>query len=367
MNVSFRSDSDALILKMHHCRAYCRTLSQRVYVVEPDDMPPRATILLVHGICEHPFRYFPVAVEWAREGYQTLLFDLYGHGLESEEIEPFCWLVKAYLETANARECRDIIKSESQEYSELAKRIRKTHLKQMKKIRMRDHLNQISSIVNDLSSSETDSNSPPFFLAGHSMGGLLAAEAGWKLGRNGVVRPRGVILFSPALRPCATPSAGWLERAVVALSWASYRHAYLAPIKWIIKAFASLNLKQDTNEVKDWVSDIPDERDLHGIDPLILRGASLGYLSSIERQMFDTLGKGTNYPLDAIIFVPRDDRIVNAEGAIAFGRDLCTSRETESSQLIIYEDFCYHELLRSTKREQVLDAVYQWLDTHCKQ
>ncbi len=367
MNVSFQSDSDALILKMDHCQAYYKPLSQRIYVVEPDEMPPRATILLVHGICEHPFRYFPVAVEWAREGYQTLLFDLYGHGLESEEIEPFLWLAKAYLKTKDAGECRDIIKSESPEYSELAKRIRKTHLKRMKKVRMRDHLNQISSIINDLSSSEMDSNNPPFFLAGHSMGGLLAAEAGWRLGKDEPICPRGVILFSPALRPIATPSAGWLERAVVALSWASYQHAYLAPIKWIIKAFASLNLKQDTNEVKDWVSDIPDERDLQGIDPLILRRVSLGYLSSIERQMFNTLGKGANYPLDAIIFVPRDDRIVNAEGAIAFGGDLCTSRETESSQLIIYENFCYHELLRSTKREHVLDVVYQWLDTHCKQ
>jgi len=232
---------------------------------------------------------------------------------------------------------------------------------------MRDHLNQISSIVKDLSSSKTDSNSPPFFLAGHSMGGLLAAEAGWRLGKDEPIRLRGVILLSPALRPIATPSGGWLEQAVLDLSWASRQHAYLAPIRWIIKAFASFNLKQDTSWVKDWVSDIPDERDLQGIDPLILHKAPLGYVASIEQQMFNTLGKGTNYPLDAIIFVPRDDRIVNAEGAIAFGRDLCTSRETESSQLIIYENFCYHELLRSSKRQQVLGVVYQWLDTHCKQ
>lgn len=366
MNVSYQSDSDALILKMDHCRAYYKTLSQRVYVVEPDDMPPRATILLVHGICEHPFRYFPVAVEWAREGYQTLLFDLYGHGLESEEIEPFLWLTKAYLETTDARECRDIIKSESPESSELAKRIRKTHLKRMKKVRMRDHLNQISSIVNDLSSSETDSKSPPFFLAGHSMGGLLAAEAGWRLGKDDPIRLRGVILFSPALRPIAKPSAGWLERAFMSLSWASHHHAYLVLARWIIKAFASLSLKQDTSWVKDWVSDIPDERDLQGIDPLILHKAPLGYVASIEQQMFNTIYKGASYPTDAIIFVPRDDHIVNAEGTIAFGGDLCTSRETESSQLIIYEDFWSHELLHSSKREQVLDAVYQWLDVHCR-
>ena len=365
MNVSYQSDSDALILKMDHCRAYCKHLSQRVYVVEPDDMPPRATILLVHGICEHPFRYFPVTVELAREGYQTVLFDLYGHGLESEELEPFLWLAKAYLDTTDASECRGIIKSESPDCSELAKRIRKTHLKRMKKARMRDHLNQISSIVNDLSSSETDSNSPPFFLAGHSMGGLLAAEAGWRLGKDDPTRLSGIILFSPALRPIPKPSAGWLERAFMSLSWASYHHAYLTLARWIIKAFASLNLKQDTRWVKDWVSDISDERDLQGIDPLILHQAPLGYVASIEQQMFSTIYKGTNYPTDAIVFVPRDDRIVNAEGAITFGRDLCESRE--SSQLIIYEDFWSHELLRSSKREQALDAVYQWLDAHCKQ
>jgi len=359
---SFQSDSDALILKMHRCRAYCRTLSQRVYVVEPDDMPPRATILLVHGICEHPFRHFPVAVDLAREGYQILLFDLCGHGLESGQIDLFLWLAQAYLEMTDAGELTNIIKSKLQDCSEAVERIRKVNLDRLKKTRMRDHLRQISSIIEDLSTSD----SPPFFLAGHSLGGLLAAAAGWELARNGTVRPRGVILFSPAFRPRSTPAGGWLERAILNLSWASHHHAYLAPVRWIIKGFARLNLKQDVRWIIDWISDIPDERELQGIDPLILRKVPMGYMASIERQMVSTIGKGARYPMDAIIFVPRDDRIVNAEGSITFGEALCASRDTDFSQLIIYDNFWCHELLRSSKREHVLDAVFQWLDVHCR-
>jgi len=362
MNVSFQSDSDALILKMYRCRAYCRTLSQRVYVVEPDDMPPRATILLVHGICEHPFRHFPVAVDLARVGYQILLFDLCGHGLESEQIDPFLWLAQAYLEITDAGELTNIIKSRLQDCSEAVERIWKTHLKCLKKTRMGDHLRQISSIIDDLSIS----NSPPFFLAGHSLGGLLAATAGWELANNGAVHPKGVILFSPAFRPCATPKGGWLEQAILNLSWASHHHAYLAPLRCIIKGFARLNLKQDVRWITNWISDIPEERELQSIDPLILRKVPMGYMASIERQMVSTIGKGARYPMDAIIFVPRDDRIVNAKGAVKFGRDLCASRDADSSQLLIYDNFWCHELLRSSKREHVLDAVYQWLHVHCR-
>ena len=367
MDVSFQSDSDFLILEMHDCLVYGKPLSQRIYVIEPSKTRPHTTILFIHGICEHAFRYFPIAIEWAREGYQVLLFDLRGHGLDSMPIKPFLWLARAYSEVKDARKLTNAIESGILNCLELIEQIQESHLDLLKSVKMADHLHQISSIISELTSQRAGPNDPPFFLAGHSLGGLLTTEAGWGLGNHGTVLPKGIILFSPALKPNAKPAGGCLESAVLSLSWNSHQSGWLAPVKWMLRGFASLNLKQDTHWVSDWISDIPDERELHRIDPLILRKVPLSYLSSIERQMIRTLDKGARYPVDAIIFVPLADRIVDAEGTVAFGETLCTSRGDKSSQLFVYGDFWCHELLRSSRRELILDAVYRWLDMHCEQ
>lgn len=129
-----------------------------------------------------------------------------------------------------------------------------------------------------------------------------------------------------------------------------------ALLRWL---FA--NIEKGTRWVTCWVSDIPEERELYHVDPLTVRAAPLGYLASIERQMVSTLRRGTDYPVDAIVFVPLADRIVNSEGSVAFGERICATRGTGSS-LVTYSDFWCHELLRSSKKSVVLDTLYAWIE-----
>lgn len=349
-----------------HCQAYCKSLQQqRVYVVEPLDAPPRAIILFSHGLCEHAFRHFPLAVELARQGYQTILFDLQGHGPDPEPIEPFLRLAKGYLEETDPQKLANRIVEEKID-TQLVERIHKADLKRLKKVRMKDHLNRIDSIIRGLMASDSDADNPPFFMAGHSLGGLLAAETGWRLGKNGIIRPKGVILLSPGLRPIPPPSSGWLMSATFALSWRSYGNPFLTPVRWLLHGAMSLNFMQNICWVNKKISDIEDERKLHKVDPLILTKVPSGYATSIERQMAKTQRKGSDYPIDAIMIIPGDDHIVNPKGSIAFGKALCAKRGSEDSRLIIYDDFWCHELTHSSKKQETLEALLTWLEAHCK-
>jgi alpha-beta hydrolase superfamily lysophospholipase len=364
MNVSFESNDDRLVQMISGCRIYYKPLEQPVFVVEPADTPPRAVILFIHGIGEHSFRYFNLAIEWAQEGYQTLLFDLQGHGSGIAQTEIILELAREYLKELDSEKFIDTIKSRVDSDPVLFETIRNRNVKLLTKTRMEDHATQVFSIINALSSSGGGSKPLPFFVAGHSLGGVLAANVGWHIGMSGRYRLDGIILFSLALKPIPKPSGSFIESAVVKISWYSRQNVLFSPLGWIIRGLARLNLKESTHWVSDWISDLPQEKDLHRADPLILRTVPLSYLAEIEGLMAETIGKGIGYPVDAVIFVPLADRIVNAEGSINFGNALRSSRKTERNLLVTYPEFPYHELLRSSKRTETLQVMYRWLQAH---
>lgn len=76
---------------------------------EPDAMPPKAVICLVHGLGEHTGRYAHVAEAFGREGFVTFGADLRGHGRSGgarghvSSIEDFMKDIDLLLEQAGAR------------------------------------------------------------------------------------------------------------------------------------------------------------------------------------------------------------------------------------------------------------------------
>lgn len=360
MSISYQPDVDIPISEMSHCNIYCKDMEQRVYVVRPTASQPKATILLIHGLCEHPFRYFPLASDLASEGHQTILFDLKGHGLSFEEVKPYFKLIKEYAKTLDPAELANTILTEIANSVDYAK-VRKENINRLKKIEMEDHLAQINNIINALILPEVDMPDFHFFMAGHSLGGLIASEATWRLGKYGPIQPEGVILLSPALKTIAPPDSNFLTRAFLSISWESHQNIWLTPFRWLVKLLIIFGVKQDVSWSSNWISDIPAEKHLQCVDPLILRELPLGYLVSIEKQMVSTLPKGVDYPVDAIFFIPLDDQIVNPKGNVAFAKIVCNSRGRDSS-MTTYNDFWCHELHRSTKRGEVLDLICAWLN-----
>jgi alpha-beta hydrolase superfamily lysophospholipase len=124
------------------------------------DLIPRAVILIVHGLGEHVWRYYPLAVELNKRGFAVRGYDQYGHG-ESGGIH-------------------GAIPTE-------------TRL-----------LDDLSDVLADTARVYGDDT--PVVLFGHSMGGVVA---------GGFVRLRpkrvqGLILSSPALNPGLSGFQKWL-------------------------------------------------------------------------------------------------------------------------------------------------------------
>jgi alpha-beta hydrolase superfamily lysophospholipase len=127
--------------------------------IDPD-LTPRAVVLIVHGLGEHVWRYYPLAVELNKRGFAVRGFDQYGHG-ESGGIH-------------------GAIPSET---------------------RLLDDLSDVLADTGRVYGDEV-----PIVLLGHSMGGVVA---------GGFVRLRpkrvqGLVLSSPALLPRMSGLQKWL-------------------------------------------------------------------------------------------------------------------------------------------------------------
>jgi alpha-beta hydrolase superfamily lysophospholipase len=369
MQVHFESGVDQLIVEdtAEQYRVYRKCLHQPVYAVEPTDAQPRATILFLHGLCEHAYRHFPLGVEWATHGYQTLLINLAGHGVIPADEEKVRWLIKCYAEGTEPARMVDIIRSRPQTSLAYAQQIRAYNYRLLCGTRMADHDIQIDTIIRELALPLGQGKTPvPFFLGGHSLGGLLATEACRRLARYGSAIPDGVILVNPAFRPLPPPSASQLERGVMSLSLAAKSNRLLRPAGWVLNTFARLDFRVETTWSSEWISDIPPENELHRVDPLILRSVPSGYLTAIAERMAATVKHAAAFPAPVIAFVAQRDRVVDSGGATAFNRALCSGAEEIDHRIKSFSASASHDLSRSSERATVLQELYEWLDARCE-
>ena len=351
-------------LETEHARFRCAQLGQPVYIVEPLQGRPRATILFTHGLCEHGFRYLARAADWASKGLRTVFFHLDGHAVPGGEAERFLWLARAYFEENTAADVLSLVTRWQDENEGVDAALERDRYTRLRQTRMHQHRRQIRSIAQALSAHSADEEPSPLFLAGHSLGGLLSTEMGWRLGTEGGFGLCGVMLFSPALRAAPTPDGGWPESCAVKVGRAAHSHVLLKPVQWLVKGATSLGLKQSTAWASPYVSDLDNEAKLHEQDPLDQQVLPVRYLVAIQEQMAQTRQRAATYPVDVLMFVPTGDSVVDARGALNFARAMQAKNSSAECQLISFDGFGYHDVLRSSTGPRVSATVLEWLDEH---
>ncbi|MBI1372847.1 MAG: alpha/beta fold hydrolase [Phycisphaera sp.] len=361
----FDPDRDTLLRRDDTVTAYLKPLDEPVYVVEPTGVEPAeiaAVTILLHGLCEHPFRFFHLARHLAQRGIQSVMPQLYGHGVPLMDVPLATWLAEAYLATDDtakllgaigrrALACRALGVFHAHNFALLTDADLTEHLKV--------HTEQAHACYGSLFG-PNDGGDPPLFLLGHSLGGLVAAEAGWRLGRSdGGGALRGVVLINPALQPIGKSK---LETGIVNLGWLAMTDPDFDKVHRAINKVTAFDFPINVAWSSDAVSDIPDENRLHAADPLTLRRLPSGYLQAIQRQMGETHTRAATYPVDVLAFASVGDRIVNTDGAIRFMAALHETRDAAACPFVLFEDCPAHDPTRSTRRADVLGRIDRWID-----
>lgn len=336
---------------------------QPFYVVEPVNQAARGTILFIHGLSEHALRFLRWSRTLAEQGYRCVTFHLAGHGTTPEEIGRVNWLAEAYLSLPTEDLLDRIARAHGSERAFLHEN-RRANTRRMAVTKMHHHIAQACHIARTLHRIYNDETLGAFYLGGHSLGGLLAAETGWELWRQGPIKPRGVMLFSPAMRAVAPPQHGRIGRTLVDLSWATRRHTLLAPLGWILHAPMAMNFRLRTGWAHQYVSDIEAEQMLHARDPLILDRITAGYLNRIEGQMARTMRHASSYPCHVIAFCCSEDPVVLTRGTEQFMAQASNSRANPQIACHVYPNHYAHSPLHASIHDDVMRKLTEWLSRH---
>lgn len=243
-----------------------------------------ASLLIIHGLGEYSERYVHVIKAFNEIGVNVYTFDLRGHGHSSGE--------RAFVTNID-------------EYREDAEKVYRT-------------------VPKDL----------PFFVLGHSMGGLIAVHFLLFNERNDV---KGVILSGSALEPGddVTP----LKQRIIRL---------LAKVSPKIKT-VKLN-PDDISRSKETV-------EAYKNDPLIYHdggkaGLSVALLDGIELQK----KRFTEFDYPFLIMHGEADKITNSEGS----KSLYEQSKSSDKTLKIW-DGAFHEIFNEVNQDEIIRYAVDWL------
>ncbi len=330
---------------------------ERLFRFAPPSHEPRAEVLLIHGLTEHPGRHFATARRLAERGYGVTLFELAGHGGSQLPVERSERIYRTYALSEDAATIRwSIAQKDGGSFFP-------AQYAALRNLRIRRHQEQIFRIIEHVLPSLSAGTETPLFLIGSSMGGLLTADTalGAEERKPGLAsRLRGTILLSPAFRPQGQP-ANRIQNAVIGEAWAERRFP-IAPLRFVVKNALRFNLRLDTSWGAPYMSDQAEEVELYRDDPLIFKAMPSAYASSIESLMAQVDGKAERYPVDCLFFFPGFDGITSLAGGLQFAHRVREARGDRRCQIIQYAGIAAHDLTRSSVREQVLATILEWLD-----
>jgi alpha-beta hydrolase superfamily lysophospholipase len=272
-------------LDVHHSRARGSSrLFQQTW--EPDGQT-LAVVLLVHGLGEHSGRYAHVAEHLTERGFAIYTLDHYGHG-KSDGHAGFVERFSVYLDGVGAL----------------------------------------------LDKARDEQPDVPFFLIGHSMGGLIAAT--YLLDNQDAFKA--CVLSGPALKTDQAPPA-----LLLALNRLLSK---LVPTLPMIQLDAS-GVSRDPAVVDAYVN-----------DPLNFHGKlSARLIAELSATMDDTLSRASEIRIPLILLHGEKDVLTAPSGS----QEMFDNVSSDDKTLKIYRGL-FHEIFNEPEKETVLLEMSAWLE-----
>jgi len=269
--------------------------------------PPRAVVVLVHGLGEHALRYDHLARQLMEWGFAVRAYDQRGHG-----------------ESGGAR---GVLPSDATLLDDLAEVVDDTRLRCMRILR--ESVSHHASL---------ESEQIPLVLLGHSLGGLVVSRF-VSLGMRPV---EGLVMSSPAL----DAGLGPLQKLLLAFM------PRLAPNLCVGNGLDPHYLSHDPEVVRKYMED----RQVHNrISP------RLGKFIATAGPA--TIAAAAQWRTPTLLMYAGADRLVDPAGSRAFAENATNSRAvTPGTVTARCFEGLYHEIFNETDSEPVFDTLKAWLD-----
>ena len=267
------------------------------------DLPPRAVVLMVHGLGEHASRYAHVAQHLLDWGFAVRAYDQRGHG-----------------ESGGAR---GGLSSEALLLEDLAEVVDDTRQRSLRLPR---------------ATAETEVGKPlPLILLGHSLGGLVAGRF-VSLGMRPV---DGLVMSSPAL----DPGLSAVQKLLLAILPA------LAPNLRINNGLKPAYISHDPQVVRKYLA-----------DPLVHAKISARLASFIASAGPATVAAAGHWVTPTLLMYAGADKLVNPAGSRAFA-EAATAGPGAKVLTVKCFDELYHEIFNELDAAPVFAALKAWLDS----
>ena len=267
------------------------------------DLPPRAVVLIVHGLGEHASRYDHVARQLLEWGFAVRAYDQRGHG-----------------ESGGAR---GGLSSEALLLEDLAEVVDDTRMRSLSLPRP---------------TGGTGAGKPlPLILLGHSLGGLV-------VGRfvSLDLRPvDGLVMSSPAL----DPGLNAIQKLLLAILPA------IAPNLRINNGLKPAYISHDPQVVRKYLA-----------DPLVHAKISARLASFIASAGPATVAAAGHWVTPTLLMYAGADKLVNPAGSRAFAEAAAAGSGAKVLTVKCFDEL-YHEIFNELDAAPVFVALKAWLDS----
>ena len=269
-----------------------------------DAAPPRAVVLMVHGLGEHAGRYAHVARQLMRWGFAVRAYDQRGHG-----------------ESGGAR---GALPTETALLDDLAELVDDTRLRGKR-------------LANGIHASMGAPKPLPLILLGHSLGGLVAGRF-----VSLKIRPvEALVMSSPAL----DAGLGVFQKLLLAVGRA------LAPNLCVSHGLDARYISHDERVVRAYLAD----RLVHNrISPRLGQ-----FIASAGPA---TVAAASSWATPTLLMYAGADRLVNPQGSRAFAANAVAASVKPGTVTARCFDGLYHELFNEADAAPVFETLGSWLD-----
>ena len=271
---------------------------------ELDAAPPRAVVLMVHGLGEHAGRYGHVARQLMRWGFAVRAYDQRGHG-----------------ESGGAR---GALPTETALLDDLAEVVDDTRLRGTR-------------LANGTNASWAPQKPLPLILLGHSLGGLVVGSfVALK------IRPiEALVMSSPAL----DAGLGVVQKLLLAVGRS------LAPNLCVRNGLDARYISHDARVVKAYLAD----RLVHN-----RISARLGQFIASGGPA--TVAAASSWSTPTLLMYAGADRLVNPKGSNAFAANAVAPAVKPGTVTARRFDGLYHELFNEADSSPVFETLSVWLN-----